>query len=240
MSEHYGDLHSRDGSSAAQRLVVEAVAAHVPANGHVLDVGCSTGHLAGAIAARGVRVTGVEPDSAAAARARSACVEVLVGGIEDLAIRARLPRGVDAVVLADVLEHLTDPAEALAFVRELLAPGGVVVASIPNIAHWSARREVARGRFTYAEHGLFDRTHLRFFTRATARELATGAGYEVIEETPAPGALPLERVARGRLGGTDNEPARAIARARAALTRRRPQLFALQFVLTLRPRARSL
>ena len=161
------------------------------------------------------------------------CRDVFIGGIGDEAIRARLPRGLDAVVFADVLEHLSDPAETLAFVRELLAPGGVVVTSIPNIAHWSARREVSRGRFPYSDHGLFDRTHLRFFTRATARELATAAGYEVIDETAAPGALPLERVARARLGGTDNAPAPRVARVRVALARGRPELFALQFVLTL-------
>jgi 2-polyprenyl-3-methyl-5-hydroxy-6-metoxy-1,4-benzoquinol methylase len=236
MSEHYGDLHASDGASAAQRLVVAAVAAHVPAGGHVLDVGCSTGHVAGAIAARGVQVTGVEPDPVAAERARAVCDEVITGGIDDAAIRARLPRGVDVVVFADVLEHLTDPTETLRFVRELLTPEGVVVTSIPNIAHWSARREVARGRFPATDHGLFDRTHLRFFTRATARELATGAGYDVIAEVPAPGALPLERLARARAGGTDNEPAPSVARLRAALTRARPELFALQFVFTLTSR----
>ena len=72
-------------------------------------------------------------------------------------------------------------------------------------------------------------------TRATARELAAGAGFSVAQERFATGPLPLERFARARLGGTEQQPAPAVARVREALTRRAPELFALQFVLALEP-----
>ena len=64
--------------------------------------------------------------------------------------------------------------------------------SVPNIGHWTARRALLRGRFPYAAHGLFDRTHLRFFTRASARELAAAAGLRVRAERFAPAPLPLQ------------------------------------------------
>jgi hypothetical protein len=115
---------------------------------------------------------------------------------------------------------MRDPWGTLAATAALLAPGARVIASIPNIAHWSARLALLGGRFAYAESGLFDATHLRFFTRRSARELAERAGYRVEREQFARGPLPV-----------------VPPRVEAAAARLRPELFALQFVLTLRPRA---
>jgi hypothetical protein len=124
----------------------------------------------------------------------------------------------------------------LAALRETLAPGGRAVVSVPNVGHWTARRALVRGRFPYAEHGLFDRTHLRFFTRASARELAVRAGFALEREEHATASLPLEPYLRRRLGGTEHDPPPVLAQARRRLTALRPELFAFQFVLTLRPR----
>ena len=100
----------------------------------------------------------------------------------------------------------------------------MLVASLPNAAHWTARRELLRGRFPQADHGIFDRTHLRFFTRATARELLLRAGFDVVAEMPVAAPLPLEAHLPLPAGW------------RAAATRRRPELFALQVVFTARSR----
>jgi SAM-dependent methyltransferase len=220
VSGPYADLVAAHGLSHAHRLVLAAV----PDGARVLDVGCSTGYLAAELAARGGRVVGVEADPEAAARAREHCELVIVGDVEDPAVRAELPRDMDALVLADVLEHLRDPWTALGELRDVLAPGGRAVVSVPNVGHWTARRALARGRFPYAEHGLFDRTHLRFFTRASARDLAQGAGFGVEREELGSAPLPLET----------HLPWLAAARPR--LIARWPELFAFQFVLTLRPR----
>ncbi len=85
----------------------------------------------------------------------------------------------DAVVLADVLEHLQDPGALLRKVRDLLTPGAVVVASIPNVAHGSLRLALLGGEFRYRDLGLLDETHLRFFTRASIQDLFEEAGYVV-------------------------------------------------------------
>jgi hypothetical protein len=81
---------------------------------------------------------------------------------------------------------------------------------------------LASGAWEYADAGILDRTHLRFFTRASARELLTGAGYAVLGEQPVPAPLPLE--AHLRLPGSLRERA----------VRARPGLLALQFVFTAR------
>lgn len=191
----------------------------------VLDVGCASGYLAEKYAARGCRVFGIESDAANAERARRFCENVVVGDIESADDRAKLPAPFDFVVFGDVLEHLRDPWEVLAATRALLADDARVIASIPNIAHWSARREIALGRFPYAESGLFDRTHLRFFTRASARALAQAAGYEIEREQFTRWRLPFQR----RL--------KSLKRWEVPMARRWPELFAFQFVMTLKPLA---
>jgi hypothetical protein len=98
-----------------------------------------------------------------------------------------------------------------------------VVVSLPNIAHWTGRRAVLRGRFPQDDHGLFDRTHLRFFTRASAHALAREAGFAVRAERFADAPVPLE----------SRVP--ALRALRAPLVRRAPELFALQVVLALQP-----
>jgi SAM-dependent methyltransferase len=222
----YAALVAEHGLSESHKLVL----AEVPDGARVLDVGCATGYLAAELTRRGCVVDGVEFDPAAAeqARAPGRCREVVVGDLEAPLTREAVEAMLgatrpDVVVCADVLEHLRDPWGTLAWLRTLLGADGRAVVSVPNIAHWTARRALLRGRFDYADFGLFDRTHLRFFTRATASELARRARFAVLAEHPVPAPLPLE----SRL------PALGALRDRCA--RRCPEAFALQLVLTLAP-----
>jgi methionine biosynthesis protein MetW len=213
----YAALVAAHGLSPAHRLVLEAV----PLGARVLDVGCATGYLAAELAARGSAVVGVEADPAAAAEAAAACERVVTGDVESADCRAALAglAPFDAIVCADVLEHLRDPWTALGSLAPLLRSGGRAVLSVPNIGHWTARRALLRGRFPYAAHGLFDRTHLRFFTRASARELAAAAGLRVRAERFAPAPLPLQAHVS------------ALRRLEGPAARAWPELFALQVVL---------
>jgi methionine biosynthesis protein MetW len=213
----YAALVAAHGLSAAHRLVLEAV----PRGARVLDVGCATGYLAAELAARGSAVVGVEADPAAAAEAASACESVVTGDVESADCQAALAAlaPFDAIVCADVLEHLRDPWAALGLLAPLLRHDGRAVLSVPNIGHWTARRALLRGRFPYAAHGLFDRTHLRFFTRASAHELAAAAGLRVHAERFAPAPLPLQAHVS------------ALRRLEEPAARAWPELFALQVVL---------
>jgi SAM-dependent methyltransferase len=224
----YAGLVAEHGLGAGHRLALAAV----PDGVRVLDVGCATGYLAAELARRGCTVIGVEADAGAAEEARAVCTEVVVGDLEasatHAAVRAAVGDGVDVVLCADVLEHLRDPWTVLAWLGTLLRPDGPsrAIVSVPNVAHWTARRELLRGRFPYADFGLFDRTHLRFFTRASARELAHRAGFAVRQESPASAPLPLE----SRLP--------VLAKVRDPCVRRCPALLALQFVLVLEAQGR--
>lgn len=83
----------------------------------------------------------------------------------------------DYIIVADVLEHLRDPWSVVANLRRYLKIGGKLLASIPNVMHYSVVRGLINGTWTYTEEGLLDRTHLRFFTITEIDRMLTQAGY---------------------------------------------------------------
>lgn len=154
----------------------------------VLEIGCGAGNLARAYLARnpGADYVGVELFPDAARQARECLRHVVVGDIEQPAVLAELDQAradepFDVLIFGDVLEHLRDPWQTLAELRRRVAPGGLCLACIPNVAHWSVLQQLLRGRWDYAEAGLLDRTHMRFFTRATSLELFQQAGWSPLE-----------------------------------------------------------
>ncbi|WP_456789384.1 class I SAM-dependent methyltransferase [Cellulomonas sp. P5_C5] len=143
----------------------------------VLDVGCATGYLGEALLARGCRVSGVEIDPESASRAAKLLDEVVVADLTQVDLVAHFgPKSFDVVVLGDILEHLTDPDRLLRHVTGLLAPGGSVVISTPNVSHGSLRLALLQGRWRYTDLGLLDRTHVTFFDRHGLLALIEGAG----------------------------------------------------------------
>lgn len=147
----------------------------------ILEVGCGEGGFGRLLKReRGATVWGVEPDPRAAKKAARCLDRVWRGSFDDA--RRRLPAGrFEAVIFNDVLEHLPDPWGVLSDVRRLLAPGGVVTASVPNVLHLSVLKALIGDRdWRYSPHGVLDRTHLRFFTRKSLLRLFEESGYEVI------------------------------------------------------------
>jgi methionine biosynthesis protein MetW len=226
----YADLVSRHGLTASHWFILDAV----PPGARVLDVGCASGYLAAALRERGSATVGIEPDPAMARAAEQHCEQVLAVPLEE-AMTALDGERFGAIVLGDVLEHLVDPWATLSWAREQLDDGGLAVVSVPNIGHWSARWALLGGSFEYTDYGIFDRTHLRFFTQETAHELARRAGFELAGERYTPAPLPGEAIVRRVLGGSPEHPRFPLGHARWFLSRTLPRLFALQFVMTLRP-----
>lgn len=154
----------------------------------VLDVGCGAGANARELRARcpSARIVGIEPNARAAELARSACDEVFEGTAEEW-LAAHPEQRFDGVVLSDVLEHVADP---VAFLRNLgQAPaleGARWVISVPNYGVWYNRVRTLAGRFDYSWSGLYDRTHLRFYTRRSVHGLLEYCGFRVLEDRPTP------------------------------------------------------
>ena len=154
-----------------------------------LDVGAADGFLAERLTAHGWSVTALERDPELAARARGRCKEVVVADLESAPPLLHGP--FEAIIYGDVLEHLSDPTTVLRALDQTLAPGGAVIVSVPNVAHLWVRLSLLAGRFDYADRGILDRTHLRFFTRRTLLELLRSAGLRVDELAVTPVPLPL-------------------------------------------------
>lgn len=145
----------------------------------ILEAGCSSGYFGGALVAQGHEVWGVEPYEEAAKKASEILHRVHIGFIEDFFINNQDER-FDVIVFGDVLEHLTDPVGVLRQSKKFLFDGGMVVSSIPNIAHFSIRAMMLEGRWEYSDLGILDRTHLKFFTRDSLIDLFSESGYKVL------------------------------------------------------------
>jgi 2-polyprenyl-3-methyl-5-hydroxy-6-metoxy-1,4-benzoquinol methylase len=136
-------------------------------NSRVLEVGCGSGMQTRVLTKDlGCSVTGIEIDANAAEEARQFCDQLVIANVDDLDFEQALGgRQYDVVLLADVLEHLKDPARALKRTKGFLVQGGFVLASIPNVVHAALVLEMVHGRFDYRPYGLLDDTHIRFFTK---------------------------------------------------------------------------
>jgi 2-polyprenyl-3-methyl-5-hydroxy-6-metoxy-1,4-benzoquinol methylase len=159
--------------------------------GTVLDIGCGRARLGAEIEKLGYRVTGIDNNPIAQTTARRRLAEVLDCNIIDFGRLGALLDGrrFDWLVTADVLEHLPDPLGALRCYRRFLQPHGRLVISLPNVAVWDNRLRLMCGHFDYADSGVLDRTHLRFFTFRTARRLLAEAGFAVPRTTWEPGIV---------------------------------------------------
>lgn len=175
------------------------------ASKRILDVGCAAGRLGEALKARQTcEVYGIEPFGPAAAEARARLDHVWEGAVEK--VLAEIPDNhFDCVVLGDVLEHLVDPWAVLKRLREKVAEGGKIVASIPNVQNWKVLSGLLEGDWRYEKEGLLDRTHLRFFTRQSSQELFWGAGLRIVSmRVTTNGARPPKRIVRSlRSAGVD-------------------------------------
>jgi 2-polyprenyl-3-methyl-5-hydroxy-6-metoxy-1,4-benzoquinol methylase len=154
----------------------------VPSGSSVLDVGAAAGDVARVLRERGCTVVGIEVDPRAAAAGEEHVDQMIVGDLEHMELEAVLGgRRFDVVLCLDVLEHLHEPERVLAALANTLAPGGRVVASIPNVTHAAVRLELLQGRFRYRRTGLLDATHVRFFDASGVDDLFRSAGLTIDE-----------------------------------------------------------
>ena len=168
----------------------------LPAPRRVLDVGCFCGGSGRWLKQRfrNCEVVGIEILGKAAAIAAKDYDRVIVRTLEetDFAAQGLMPGSFDAIIAADVLEHLYNPWQALQRLKPLLAPDGAIYVSLPNIRNLNILCALAGGEWRYAGAGILDITHIRFFTRAQAVEMLgqTGWAASEIRVNPDPSLTP--------------------------------------------------
>jgi len=226
-----------DDPLSSHSQIVEMLAAALAhrTRPRILDVGCAGGLLPKAARTRAPSLAAnaqwvaVDNDPAALAGAVHVGMETY-----RVDLNAPLPPPTagtfDAVVFADVLEHVVEPEAVLGrWLSRVCTPETIVLVSLPNVANLAVRLQLLAGRFQYTERGILDRTHLRFFTRRTARALLTGSGLRIVRTRTTP--VPLSLLAAGRV------PAgllTVLQHALAGATMLWPTLLGFQFVFEAR------
>ena len=151
----------------------------------VLEVGSGPGFVSERLKQNGCKVTAIEIDPEKGKQAEKFCEKVLVGNVEEMTFPFK-KESFDAILFGDVLEHLKSPETLLKKLKQFLKKDGFIVVSLPNIANWKVRLKLLSGKFDYADWGILDRTHMRFFTRKTAKKLIEEAGFEIVEQEYVP------------------------------------------------------
>ena len=189
----------------------------------VLDVGCGDGHVARILLRRGYEVTGIDSSEGSEAEFRRIQAD-LDNGLPALSHQF------DFILCADILEHLRDPLGFLRRLKTSLRPGGCILASLPNSGHAYFRWNVLIGRFPEHDRGLFDRTHLHFYTWVGWERLLARAGLSVqaLRCSGVPISLALPRWKESRL-------VKYLEQFSFLSARVWKRMFAYQFVVVVRP-----
>lgn len=157
----------------------------------LLDVGCGEGFTAELIK-KDLKipfVAGVEINEDAIKSAVNKLDKLYPEDIDSLINRNEIAEKYDIILFADVIEHLVNPWNTLKNIKSILNQNAIIIASLPNLAYIPTLKKIFFNKWLYTESGILDRTHLRFFTEVTIRDLFYGAGYEIIiiEEEKCPG-----------------------------------------------------
>ncbi|MHB0969347.1 MAG: class I SAM-dependent methyltransferase [Thermoanaerobaculia bacterium] len=218
----------KDFEGSSHRILLDVIRRN-GTGGILLDLGAAGGELGDVLRKDYDRTIGYEFELERIGQLHGRFDQVVIA---DLERTIRLPRGARTVVLADVLEHLKDPAQTLGIVRESIDPAGRIFVSVPNIANITIRLGLLFGIFTYRDRGILDATHLRFYTMRTIRREIEAAGF-VIDSIHG-SSVPIRLI----IGKFTPEPILRIGeRMLTWITRVWKALFAYQFILVARPRS---
>ena len=167
----------KDFEGSSHRILIELIRRFAPRGGTLLDLGAAGGELGAAVRDHFERTIGFEYDSDRIGQLREHFDLAVIADLERVPV---LPSNVNAIVLADIIEHLRNSAKLLRIVKTALAKDGILFLSVPNIANITVRLGLLLGIFEYRDRGILDFTHIRFFTmRTIKRELET-AGFRII------------------------------------------------------------
>jgi 2-polyprenyl-3-methyl-5-hydroxy-6-metoxy-1,4-benzoquinol methylase len=213
----------KDFEGSSHRILMKLIRRWAPRGGTLLDLGAAGGELGSALRDHFDRTIGFEFNVD--------CVGTLGGHfdqivITDLETVRAMPSNTNVIVLADVLEHLRNPAAALQVVRRALRDDGHLFISVPNIANITVRLGLLFGIFEYRDRGILDHTHLRFYTKRTIRREIENAGFRILEMGGS--SVPIRLI----IGSWTPEPIlRAGEHLLTWLTRVWRGLFAYQIIL---------
>lgn len=218
----------KDFEGSSHRILIDLIRRYVRRGGVLLDLGAAGGELGAALRKQFGRTIGFEYNVDCISSLREHFDQALIADLEKV---KRLPTGADAIVLADVIEHLRDASSLLQLVRSSLKKDAHIFVSVPNIANITVRLGLLFGIFQYRDRGILDNTHLRFYTLRTIRQEIENAGFRIIAIRGS--SIPL-RLIVGRF--TPEFLLRIGEKILTIMTRLWRALFAYQIIVVARPR----
>lgn len=187
------DREPYDLSTLAEDHIDRLTLERVPSRSQVLELGCATGYMTQYMSQTlECSVTAADNDETALKYAGVFAKRTVLGDLNKAKTwREIQSTGLFEVVLAsNVIEHLADTKFQFEQIHQSLNQHGKCIIVVPNIAWWRSRWRLLRGSWEYEEYGLFDETHLRFFSVLSLRKALQDSGFHVIDEAydPAGGA----------------------------------------------------
>jgi len=167
----------KDFEGSSHRILIDLIRRYSNGARTLLDLGAAGGELGEALRKQFGRTIGFEYDVDRIGDLHKHFDQAVIADLE--AVR-RLPAQADAIVLADILEHLRDPSTLLACVRDSLSREGHLFVSVPNIANVTVRIGLMFGIFEYRERGILDSSHLRFYTMRSIKREIENAGFRIV------------------------------------------------------------
>lgn len=166
-----------NGSSAAASVVNM-----VGENKHVLEIGAGPGSITKVFLQRGCTADAIELDQESVKILSTFCKNVHSLDLNDpLWTQALKGQKYDAIVAADVLEHLYNPWQTLKDMKPIMNEKGRIILSLPHAGHSTVIASLLNEDFRYEDNGLLDRTHIRFFGLKNIEDLVKEAGFKIIE-----------------------------------------------------------
>ena len=190
MSQIYGKYFSSHQLSPSHLKLIDLTGS----GKKVLELGSSSGYLTEVFKQNDCQITIVELDPQDAKQASKFAKKSYVGDLDNPIFLKSLNGTFDVIVAADILEHLKSPEQVLNKLKNQLTKNGKFLISLPNIACWRIRRDLfVKGSFEYQEWGILDKTHLRFYTYTTIRNMIESCGLKVVDIYPFELDYPFRR-----------------------------------------------
>ena len=138
----------------------------------ILDVGCAAGGLIKTLKNQNPirNIIGIELNEGAAKIASQFADDIVVANVENHIFNFK-NKEFDCIIFADILEHLKEPEKILDKFKKYLKSDGELIVSIPNINNYEILENLVNGKWEYKNAGILDKTHLRFFTKASFKKV---------------------------------------------------------------------
>jgi 2-polyprenyl-3-methyl-5-hydroxy-6-metoxy-1,4-benzoquinol methylase len=175
-------VYGNDGNADVLSLVP-------PEAQYILDIGCGNGAIAKKLYATGCVVDGITISEQEKDQARHFMRQVFVQNVE-IGLPMEGLDLYDTVICSHVLEHICYPQKLLQDIKRVLKKNGSLIVALPNLMHYKSRIQLMKGNFNYAETGIWDYTHFRWYTFQTARQLLEQNHFS-IELATVTGDLPF-------------------------------------------------